>query len=494
MNAFRLLVVLLTVVITAPFAQAQTAAAADGTFTAEQLDQLVAPIALYPDDLLSQVLMAATYPLEVVQASRWRKANPSATGSALDEAMAAQPWDPSVKSLVAFPEALKMLDGNLDWAQDLGNAVLGQQEEVMDAVQRMRAKAQSAGNLETTSQQKVVVEKETIIIQPAAPERVYVPVYSPVTVYGAAWAPVRWYYPWHAYPASYWYWGYPVARTMSFSAGFVTGALLFGGCNWNNHSFYCRSAGYGHAWYRGNTNVNVNVHGNVNWNHNPSHRHGVSYSNTTVNNRYGKYNNVNVNNRPGWNNSNNTANINRPTTLPAQRPDFNRPDNKPNINRPTTLPAQRPDINRPDNKPNINRPTTLPAQRPDSKPNINRPTTLPAQRPDINRPDNKPSVNRPSTQPAQRPNYSKPASKPSGGAFSGSNSAARDRAASARGASSSSGGKKASVSAPSRSHSSASKPRPSASKPQARSSGGGRSGGGGGGRSGGGGGGRSGRR
>ncbi len=481
MNAFRLLVVLLTVVITAPFAQAQTAAAADGTFTAEQLDQLVAPIALYPDDLLSQVLMAATYPLEVVQASRWRKANPSATGSALDEAMAAQPWDPSVKSLVAFPEALKMLDGNLDWAQDLGNAVLAQQEDVMAAVQRMRAKAQSAGNLETTSQQKVVVEKETIIIQPAAPERVYVPVYSPVTVYGAAWAPVRWYYPWHAYPASYWYWGYPVARTMSFSAGFVTGALLFGGCNWNNHSFYCRSAGYGHAWYRGNTNVNVNVHGNVNWNHNPSHRHGVSYSNTTVNNRYGKYNNVNVNNRPGWNNSNNTANINRPTTLPAQRPDFNRPDNKPNINRPTTLPAQRPDINRPDNKPTINRPTTLPAQRPDinrpdNKPNINRPTTPPAQRPDINRPDNKPNVNRPSTQPAQRPNVS----KPSGGAFGGADSAARDRAASARGARSSSGGSKPSVSAPSRSapsrsaSSSSSRSAPSRSAPS-------RSGGGGGG-------------
>ena len=481
MNAFRLLVVLLTVVITAPFAQAQTAAAADGTFTAEQLDQLVAPIALYPDDLLSQVLMAATYPLEVVQASRWRKANPSATGSALDEAMAAQPWDPSVKSLVAFPEALKMLDGNLDWAQDLGNAVLAQQEDVMAAVQRMRAKAQSAGNLETTSQQKVVVEKETIIIQPAAPERVYVPVYSPVTVYGAAWAPVRWYYPWHSYPPSYWYWGYPVARTLSFSAGFVTGALLFGGCNWHTHSFYCRSAGYGHAWYRGNTNVNVNVHGNVNWNHNPSHRHGVSYSNTTVNNRYGKYNNVNVNNRPGWNNSNNTANINRPTTLPAQRPDFNRPDNKPNINRPTTLPAQRPDINRPDNKPTINRPTTLPAQRPDinrpdNKPNINRPTTPPAQRPDINRPDNKPNVNRPSTQPAQRPNVS----KPSGGAFGGADSAARDRAASARGARSSSGGSKPSVSAPSRSapsrsaSSSSSRSAPSRSAPS-------RSGGGGGG-------------
>jgi len=444
MNAFRLLVVLLTVVITAPFAQAQTAAAADGTFTAEQLDQLVAPIALYPDDLLSQVLMAATYPLEVVQASRWRKANPSATGSALDEAMAAQPWDPSVKSLVAFPEALKMLDGNLDWAQDLGNAVLAQQEDVMAAVQRMRAKAQSAGNLETTSQQKVVVEKETIIIQPAAPERIYVPVYSPVTVYGAAWAPVRWFYPWHSYPPSYWYWGRPVARALSFSAGFVSGALLFGGCNWNSHSFYCRSARYGHPWYRGNTNVNVNVNGNANWNHNPSHRHGVSYSNTTVNNRYGKYNNVNVNNRPGWNNSNN-------------KPDFNRPNGKPDFNRPTTLPAQRPDFNRPDNKPNINRPTTLPAQRPD-----------------INRPDSKPNINRPSTLPAQRPNVS----KPSGGAFGGADSAARDRAASARGARSSSGGSKPSVSAPSRSvpsrSASSSRSAPSRSAPS-------RSGGGGGG-------------
>jgi len=457
MKILSLFVFLLTFVASGVVSQVQTSAGAmaDGTFSAARLDQLVAPVALYPDDLLSQVLMAATYPLEVVQAARWRTANPGTNGAELDAAMASQSWDPSVISLVAFPEALNMLDGNLEWAQDLGNAVLAQQEDVMAAVQRMRASAQSAGNLETTSQQKVIVEKETIIILPAVPERVYVPVYSPVTVYGPAWTPPAWYYPWHTYPASYWYWGYPVARTLSFSARFVTGALLFGGCNWHSHRFYCRPAAYGHPWYRGysSVNVNVNVHGNVNWNHNPGHRHGVSYSNTTVNNRYGSYNNVNVNNRPGWNNSNHT---NRPTTLPAQRPDFNRPENKPVTNRPTTLPAQRPDFNRPENKPVTSRPTTLPAQRPD-----------------FNRPENKPVTNRPAPLPSQRP------TKTGGGAFSGADSAARDRAASARGAHSSSGGTRPSVSAPSRSApsrpSASARPAPSRPAPSRSSGGGSRS-------------------
>jgi len=481
MKILSLFIFLLTFVASRNLIQAQTPAGAitETTFSAAQLDQLVAPVALYPDDLLSQVLMAATYPLEVVQAARWRTANPGTNGAELDTAMAAQSWDPSVISLVAFPEALKMLDGNLEWAQDLGNAVLAQQEDVMAAVQRMRASAQSAGNLETTSQQKVIVEKETIIIQPAVPERVYVPVYSPVTVFGPAWTPPTWYYPWHAYPSSYWYWGHPVARTLSFSAGFVTGALLFGGCNWHSHSFYCRPTAYGHPWYRGYSNVHVNVRGNVNWNHNPGHRHGVSYRNTTVNNRYGKYNNVNVNNRPGWNNSNHTnnININRPTTLPGQRPDFNRPDNKPGTNRPSTLPAQRPDFNRPENKPVTNRPSTLPAQRPDfnrpdNKPGTNRPTTLPSQRPELNRPENKPGTSRPSTLPSQRP------TKTGSGAFSGADSAARDRAASARGARSSSGGTRPSASSrPTSSRPTSSRPsasaRPAPSRPAPSRSGGG---------------------
>src|SRR5262245_21415359 len=160
----------------------------------EELEALVAPIALYPDSLLAQMFMASTYPMEVVEAARWAKANPKVTGDALEKAMQQQSWDASVKSLTAFPQVLTMMDEKLDWTQKLGDAFLAQQKDVMDAVQRLRAKAQAKGNLETNKEQKVVVQQDptsqtTVIqIEPADPQVVYVPSYNPTTVYGG-WPP-----------------------------------------------------------------------------------------------------------------------------------------------------------------------------------------------------------------------------------------------------------------------------------------------------------------
>ena len=176
------------------------AATAGDKLSQEQLDQLVAPIALYPDDLLSQVFMASTYPLEIVQADRWVKAHKDLKGDALDKALAEQSWDASVKSLVQFPDVLSMMSEKLDITSKLGDAFIAQQKDVMDAVQRLRAKAKDAGNLQSNQQQTVIINQapagaatpQTIVIQPAQPEVVYVPQYNPTVVYGA------WPYP--AYP------------------------------------------------------------------------------------------------------------------------------------------------------------------------------------------------------------------------------------------------------------------------------------------------------
>ena len=241
----------------------------------------MAPIALYPDSLLAQIFMASTYPLEVVQAARWVKANKNLKGDALTAALEKENWDPSVKSLVNFPQVLDMMNEKLDWTQKMGDAFLAQQKDVMDTVQKLRVKAQAEGNLKTTQQQKVVVEKETqtIIIEPANPQVVYVPTYNPTVVYGA------WAYP--AYPPYYYYPpGYTAgAALFSFGAGVAVGAAwgyAWGDCNWGG----------------GDVNVNVNRNTNINnninrskyqnkitsgqggqgqWKHNPEHRKGVSY-------------------------------------------------------------------------------------------------------------------------------------------------------------------------------------------------------------------------
>src|SRR5262245_6104366 len=156
---------------------AQEAATA-APFKPEELEQVLAPIALHPDALISQILMASTYPLEVVQADRWAKQNASLKGDALTKALEQQNWDPSVKSLVNFPQVLTMMSEKLDWTQKLGDAFLADQKKVLDTIQSLRTKAQAAGNLKSTKEQNVIVEEKIIKIESTSPQVVYVPTYN----------------------------------------------------------------------------------------------------------------------------------------------------------------------------------------------------------------------------------------------------------------------------------------------------------------------------
>jgi hypothetical protein len=150
----------------------------------DQLQQLVAPIALYPDSLVAQILAASTYPTQIVEAGRWLQANPGLQGQALADAANQQPWDPSVKALVQFPSVLSNMDQNLSWTQSLGDAYYNQPQDVMNAIQVMREKARAAGNLNSTPQQVVTTAGPQIVIQPANPNIVYVPTYDPWLIYG----------------------------------------------------------------------------------------------------------------------------------------------------------------------------------------------------------------------------------------------------------------------------------------------------------------------
>jgi len=257
---------------------ATAAAPADKAFSQEELDQLVAPIALYPDALLAQVLMASTYPLDVVSADRWVKANPSLKDKALEDALQQQPWDPSVKSLAVFPQVLAMMSEKLDWTQKLGDAFLAQQKDVLATAQSLRSKAVAQGTLTDSKEQKVTTEKvesTTVIkIEPTNPEVVYVPTYNPAVVYGT------WPYP--AYPPYYYYPpGYVAGGALlGFTAGVIIGGALWGGCNWG----------------RGDVNIDVNRYNNfnrsnisnTNFQHNADRRGAVPYRDKGVAQQYGR--------------------------------------------------------------------------------------------------------------------------------------------------------------------------------------------------------------
>src|SRR5215467_2870900 len=230
----------------------------------EQLDSLVAPIALYPDPLLAQTLAASTYPLEVIQLQQWVNNNKNLQGKALADAVAKQPWDPSVQGLVEFPDVVQRMAGNIQWTTDLGNAFLAQQSDVMDAVQRMRAKAQGTGNLKTSAQQVVETKtvasgKQVIEIQQANPDVVYVPSYDPTVVYGPA--PVEYpYYP-YTYP------GYVPGTALMWGAGIALGAAAWGGhwgdCDWNGGNVNINNNNNFNK--NNNFNRNVNRQGQGNW-------------------------------------------------------------------------------------------------------------------------------------------------------------------------------------------------------------------------------------
>src|SRR5882672_418953 len=194
-HGFLVLLGLVAIVSTPVNGQQPIVAANESTAVAAplpqaELDALLAPIALYPDQLLAQVLMASTYPLEIVMATRFAQQNPALAGDALDQALRDQNWDPSVLSLTAYPQVLVMMNDRLDWTQRLGDAFLANQQQVMDTVQTLRSRAQAAGNLQSTPQQTVMDEGGFIDIEPAQPEYVYVPVYDPRVICGPWWDPV----------------------------------------------------------------------------------------------------------------------------------------------------------------------------------------------------------------------------------------------------------------------------------------------------------------
>src|SRR5712664_3721153 len=256
----------------------------------DQLDSLAAPIALYPDPLLAQTLAASTYPLELIQLQQWLLKNPGLKDQALADAVAKQPWDPSIQALAGLPDVVKRLADDIQWTTDLGNAFLAQQGDVMDAVQRMRKKAQDTGNLKSTEQQKVetkVIEsKSVIVVEQANPQVVYVPSYDPVVVYGP---PIYPYPPIYYPPAGY----YAAGIAISFGIGLAMGAAWGGGWGWG--------CGWG-----GNNNININNNnnfvrnsninggnrnnignGNASWKHNPQHRGGAPYRDQATAERFG---------------------------------------------------------------------------------------------------------------------------------------------------------------------------------------------------------------
>jgi hypothetical protein len=263
-----------------------TASANAKSFSQQELDQLVAPIALYPDALLAQILMGSTYPLEVVYADRWVKANPDLKGQMLEDALQNQPWDPAVKSLTVFPTVLTMMSDKLDWTQKLGDAFLAQEQDVMATVQALRAKAVAEGMLKDSKEQKVTTQTENgqtvIIIEPADPEVVYVPTYDPAVVYGT------WPYP--AYPPYYWYppgYYYPGG---AFLAGVIVGWALWGNCIWGGGSGGGGGGGGGRVHvepYKYNKFNRTNISDGT-WRHNVNHRGAVPYRDQAVARQYGR--------------------------------------------------------------------------------------------------------------------------------------------------------------------------------------------------------------
>jgi len=243
-------------------------------FKPEELEQVLAPIALYPDSLLTQMLMASTYPLEVVQADRWAKQNPTVKDAALTKALESQSWDASVKSLVNFPPVLAMMSEKLDLTVKIGDAFIGQQQDVMATIQKLRAKAQETGNLKTTAEQKVVMEPQgptqVIVIEAADPKVVYIPTYPP-TVYYATW-------PYPAYPpAPYYPPGYVAGRAIAFGAGVAVGAAW--GYAWGHSN-----------WHGGNVDIDINRNTNINANINRSkYQANLQARNTSIKNGQGSF-------------------------------------------------------------------------------------------------------------------------------------------------------------------------------------------------------------
>ncbi|HMK65752.1 MAG TPA: DUF3300 domain-containing protein [Thermodesulfobacteriota bacterium] len=248
-------------------------------YSQEQLDRLLAPIALYPDILLSEILMASTYPLEVVEADRWRKQNSALRDNELDEALKDKPWDVSVKSLCHFPRELEMMSQNLENTIALGNAYLDHQDQVMDTIQKLRARARTAGYLNSSNEEKVVVQDQYVSIEPVQPDVVYIPAYNPCTIYGPWWypecAPLWFWWPDTVVGLGFWWWP-PI---------FIGHLQGWCGFNWHQHAIFIHPQ---RAAFLGGISL-TRMHGGVEtWQHNPIHRRGVVYPNAETARRFGQ--------------------------------------------------------------------------------------------------------------------------------------------------------------------------------------------------------------
>ena len=300
--------------VSVAFAQTTSQEQARAVFTQQELDQMLAPIALYPDSLLSQILMASTYPIEIVQAARWSRANPNLTGDDAVKAAEQNNWDPSVESLVAFPQILAMLDEKLDWMERLGDAFLSQEQQVMDTVQALREKAQAAGNLKSNDQVRVEPQGSTIVIEQANPQVIYVPYYNPTAVYGSWW--------WPDYPPVYWgpWPGY--YERPGFGAGFMWGAgitlgadFFFGAFDWPHR--HVAIVNFEHDRFRPRPHFGNGPPGS--WQHDPGHRRGVPYRDPVLRQQFGRHD-TNPDTRRDYRGNGPSPRAPRPGT-PSTRPD-----------------------------------------------------------------------------------------------------------------------------------------------------------------------------
>ena len=259
-------------------------------FSQQDLDQMLAPIALYPDPLLSQILMAATYPMEVVESARWSRANPNFMGDDAVRAAQQMHWDPSIISLVAFPQILQMMDDKLDWTERLGDAFLAQEPQLMDTVQNLRQRAYAAGNLRSNDQIMVEPQGQIIAVEPANPEIIYVPYYDPTVVYGSWW--------WPDYPPVYWepwdgyYPGSGFALGFAWGSGIPVGAgFFFGDFDWHHHR--ANVVNVNNYYYNHNRHHDRDNEGRTNaapgtWQHDPDHRRGVIYRDESLRQQYSR--------------------------------------------------------------------------------------------------------------------------------------------------------------------------------------------------------------
>jgi hypothetical protein len=283
-------------------APALPAAAQDGQALGHaDLDALLAPIALYPDPLLSKVLIAASFPDQVQQAASWLKSNPNLKGTALANAVAHQHWDENIKELALVPGVLEMMDDQRDWMYQLGGAFVNQQADVMASVQRLRRQAQNHGTLRTTSQQHVVEQGGSVVIQPASPQTMYVPYYNSNTAYGDWSYPETQPYSW-SQPYGYGYApGAALATGLLWGAGVaITAGLWANAFNWHGGGVWYGGGYYGHgAWNHGHYN-NWSHNAHYNYNHNVNRNNNINRNvnrNTNINRNSNRNTGRNANRR-----------------------------------------------------------------------------------------------------------------------------------------------------------------------------------------------------